>query len=44
MPVGLAGVIVSPAGYLLYFRLDPNALIGEVDGIIGDGMNSMRQG
>ena len=46
MPVGLAGVIVSPAGYLLYFPLDHNALLGEamrsVDGIIDDGVNSMR--
>ena len=37
MPVGLVGVVISPAGYLLYFPLDRNALLGEamqsVDGI-----------
>ena len=40
MPVGLAGVIVSTAGYLLYFPLEHYALLGgarrSVDGIIGE--------
>ena len=39
MSVGLAGNVISPAGYLPYFPLDRNALLGEVlrsvDGIIG---------
>ena len=46
MLVGLAGIVISPEGYLLYFPLDRNALLGEamqsVDGIIDDGVNSMR--
>ena len=40
MSVGLAGIIVSPACYLLYFPLDRNALLGEArrpsDGIVGE--------
>ena len=40
MLVGLGGVIISPAGNLLYFPLDCNALLGEakpsVDSIIDE--------